>query len=202
MVIREQYLKQIRGFYDSDLIKIIVGVRRCGKSIILKQIMEEISKKSDNIIYLNFEDDKVISNIYNSEKLIDYIETNRKQGKCYVFLDEIQEVTNWNNAVKTLRLYDNSVFITGSNSKILSRELTDAISGRYVSFRIKPFVYKEIVCVYNSTIVNNNVLKRRYYEKQHKTQTAISNTAHRITCGSGNACVGTDDYLIYCRDSG
>ena len=145
MVIREQYLKQIRGFYDSDLIKIIVGVRRCGKSIILKQIMEEISKKSDNIIYLNFEDDKVISNIYNSEKLIDYIETNRKQGKCYVFLDEIQEVTNWNNAVKTLRLYDNSVFITGSNSKILSRELTDAISGRYVSFRIKPFVYKEIV---------------------------------------------------------
>ncbi len=145
MISREHYLKQIRGFYDSDLIKIITGIRRCGKSIILEQIMKEISKKTDNIIYLNFEDESVISNLYNSEKLIKYVEENRKEGKCYIFLDEIHEVIDWNKAVKTLRLHNNSVFITGSNSKILSKEYTDAFSGRYVSFRIRPFVYKEIL---------------------------------------------------------
>ena len=145
MISREHYLKQIRGFYDSDLIKIICGVRRCGKSIILEQIMKEIGQKTDNIIYLNFEDESIISNIYNGKKLIDYVEENRKSGKCYIFLDEIHEVIDWNRAVKTLRLHDNSVFITGSNSKILSKEYTDAFSGRYVSFRIRPFVYKEIL---------------------------------------------------------
>ena len=145
MIKREHYLKKIRGFYDSDLIKILVGIRRCGKSIILEQIKEEIMLKSDNIIYLNFEDESVIANIYDSEKLIEYVEKNRKEGKCYIFLDEIHEVKDWNKAVKTLRLYDNSVFITGSNSKILSKEYTDAFSGRYVSFRIRPFVYKEIL---------------------------------------------------------
>ncbi len=145
MINREHYLKEIRGFYDSDLIKIIVGVRRCGKSIILEQIKKEISKKTDNIIYLNFEDEEVSANIYNSEKLIEYVNNNRKDGKCYIFLDEIQEVKDWNKAVKTLRLHDNSVFITGSNSKLLAKEYTDAFSGRYVTFRIRPFVYKEIL---------------------------------------------------------
>lgn len=145
MINREKYLKQIRGFYDSDLIKIITGIRRCGKSIILEQIKKEIAKKTNNIIYLNFEDETIIANIYDSQKLLEYVEENRKEGKCYIFLDEIQEVSNWAKAVKTLRLHNNSVFITGSNSKILSKEYTDAFSGRYVSFRIRPFVYKEIL---------------------------------------------------------
>ena len=145
MITREHYLKKIRGFYDSDLIKIIVGVRRCGKSIILEQIMEEISKKTKNIIYLNFEDENIKSNIYDSTKLLEYIEKNRNDSKCYVFLDEIHEVIDWNKAIKTLRLHNCSVFITGSNSKILSKEYTDAFSGRYVAFRIRPFVYKEIL---------------------------------------------------------
>ena len=92
MIIRNHYIEQIRGFYDSDLIKIIVGVRRCGKSIILEQIMNEIKVKTNNVIYLNFEDENVISNINNSEKLLSYVENNRKEGKCYIFLDEIHEV--------------------------------------------------------------------------------------------------------------
>ena len=71
MIVREHYLKMIRGFYDSDLIKIIVGVRRCGKSIILEQIMKEIKAKNKNIIYLNFEDDNVIANIYDNTKLLE-----------------------------------------------------------------------------------------------------------------------------------
>lgn len=145
MIIREHYLKRIRGFYDTDLIKIMVGVRRCGKSIILEQIKNEIQKKTDNIIYLNLEDSLVADKIYDCDGLLEYVKNNRKTGKCYIFLDEVQNIEDWNKAVKTLRLHDNSVFITGSNSKILSKEYTDAFSGRYVSFRIRPFVYKEIL---------------------------------------------------------
>ena len=145
MIRREHYIEQIREFYDSDLIKIITGIRRCGKSVILEQVMNEIKMKSDNVIYLNFEDKQLLNKIGNGEGLLDYVESNRKKGKCYVFLDEIQLLDNYVDAVKTLRLHDNSVFITGSNSKILSKEFTKDFSGRYAKFRIKPFVYKEIL---------------------------------------------------------
>lgn len=145
MIRREHYIEQIREFYDSDLIKIITGIRRCGKSVILEQVMNEVKMKSDNVIYLNFEDKKILNKIGNGEGLLDYVESNRKKGKCYVFLDEIQLLDNYVDAVKTLRLHDNSVFITGSNSKILSKEFTKDFSGRYAKFRIKPFVYKEIL---------------------------------------------------------
>lgn len=145
MISREHYIEKIREFYDSDLIKIITGIRRCGKSVILNQVIDEVKLKSNNIIYLNFEDKKIINNIYSADKLIEYIDINRKTGKCYIFLDEVQEVDKWYEACKTLRLHDNSVFITGSNSKLLSKEFTKELSGRYVSFRIRPFVYKEII---------------------------------------------------------
>jgi predicted AAA+ superfamily ATPase len=135
----------VRPFYESDLIKIITGIRRCGKSVIMEQIIKEICQKTDNVIYLNFEDKKVSANITNAEKLIAYVEENRKAGKCYLFFDEIQTLDGWQDACKTLRLYDYSLFITGSNSKLLSGEFTKELSGRYVAFRIRPFIYKEIV---------------------------------------------------------
>ena len=158
MIKREHYLKQIREFYDSDLIKIITGVRRCGKSVILEQVINEVKQKSNNIIYLNFEDKKVKSNIYNVNLLLDYVEKNRKKGKCYIFLDEIQVINEWSDAVKTLRLHNNSVFITGSNSKLLSKEFTKDLSGRYVSFRIRPFVYKEILEYSNELNIESSII--------------------------------------------
>ncbi len=100
---------------------------------------------SDNIIYLNFEDERIINNISNCEQLLEYVDKTKKKGKCYLFFDEIQEVKDWALTCKTLRLYDNSVFITGSNSKLLSKEFTGEFGGRYVSFQIRPFVYKEIL---------------------------------------------------------
>lgn len=145
MIYREHYINQIREFYDSDLIKIITGIRRSGKSVILEQVKDEIKNKTENVISLNFEDKRVLANIPNSDVLIEYIEKNRKKGKCYVFLDEIQMLDDWQDACKTLRLYDVSVFITGSNSKLLSKEFTKELSGRYVAFRVRPFVYKEIL---------------------------------------------------------
>lgn len=145
MIYREHYIRPIREFYDSDLIKIITGIRRCGKSVILEQIMQEIHTKTDNIIYMNFEDKRISANIPDGNALIDYVENHRKEGKCYLFFDEIQVLDHWQDACKTLRLYDFSLFITGSNSKLLSGEFTKELSGRYVSFRIRPFVYKEIL---------------------------------------------------------
>lgn len=144
MIYREHYIKPVRDFYESDLIKIITGIRRCGKSVILEQIMQEIRAKTDNIIYLNFEDRRVSANISDESSLISYVEGHRKAGKCYLFFDEIQMLDGWQNVCKTLRLYDYSLFITGSNSKLLSGEFTKELSGRYVAFRIRPFVYKEI----------------------------------------------------------
>lgn len=145
MIYREHYISLVREFYDSDLIKIITGIRRSGKSVILEQIQHEIKEKTNNVITLNFEDKRILTNIPNSNALIEYIEKNRKDGKCYIFLDEIQILEGWQEACKTLRLYNNSIFITGSNSKLLSKEFTKELSGRYVSFRIRPFVYKEII---------------------------------------------------------
>ncbi len=144
MINREHYISSVRPFYDSDLIKIITGIRRSGKSIILEQIEAELRLKTDNIITLNFEDKAVRANILNGDALLAYVAENRKSGKCYLFFDEIQNLDGWQEACKTLRLHDNSVFITGSNSKLLSREFTKELSGRYVSFRVRPFVYKEI----------------------------------------------------------
>lgn len=145
MIHREHYIQPVREFYDSDLIKIITGIRRSGKSVILQQIMDEIKQKTDNIISLNFEDKRVSANIADGAALIDYVENHRKNGKCYLFFDEIQVLDGWQDACKTLRLYDYSLFITGSNSKLLSGEFTKELSGRYVSFRVRPFVYKEIL---------------------------------------------------------
>ncbi len=144
MIQREHYIAEVRPFYESDLIKIITGIRRCGKSVIMEQIIKEIAENTDNIIYLNFEDKKVSANITNADKLISYVEENKKDGKCYLFFDEIQTLDGWQDACKTLRLYNYSLFITGSNSKLLSGEFTKELSGRYVAFRIRPFIYKEI----------------------------------------------------------
>lgn len=147
MITREKYIAKIRPFYESDLIKIVTGIRRCGKSVVLEQVKSELESQGKKIIYLNFEKRAVYDNLYNDKTLLDYIQQKINESpneKWYVFLDEIQTVENWNLACKSLRLENISLFITGSNSKLLSREFTKELSGRYVSFLIKPFVYKEI----------------------------------------------------------
>ena len=144
MIKRNHYLAQIAPFTDSDLIKVITGIRRCGKSIILQQLADELSGQTDNIISLNFENKRTRIMLPDAESVIQYVDEHRKEGTCYVFLDEIQDIENWHEICQTLRLEDCSVFISGSNSKLLSSEFTDALSGRYVSFQVHPFVWKEL----------------------------------------------------------
>ena len=145
MIKREHYIEKLREFYDSDLIKVITGIRRSGKSIILEQMMAEIRGKSENVIYLNFEDQRVLSATPNAKNLIKYVDERRREGQNYLFFDEIQEVEDWQLACKTLRIDGTSIFITGSSSKLLAKEFTKEFSGRYVSLIVRPFVYKEIL---------------------------------------------------------
>lgn len=150
MIIREKYLCKIRPFYDQDLIKVITGIRRCGKSTILTQIIDELKDNNiseDQIIYLNFES-KLYSNIQNDDDLYKYIKDKmNKKIKYYLFFDEIQNVVSWEKAVNSFKtdFKDNvSIFITGSNSDLLSGELATHLAGRYVSFNIYPFMFSEV----------------------------------------------------------
>lgn len=144
---RELYLSRIRGFYDSDLVKILVGIRRCGKSVILNQIIDELKEKGiddNHIIYINFEfiefedlQDYKKLNKYIKDKIID-------KKKYYVFLDEIQKVEKFEDVVNSLRasITNISIFITGSNSKLLSNELSTVLSGRKENlYQLKQYMY-------------------------------------------------------------
>ena len=150
MLKRENYLSRIRGFYDSDLVKILVGIRRCGKSVILKQIIDEIKEKGikeDHILYINFEFIE-FEDLKDYKKLNSYVkDTIKDNKKYYIFLDEIQNVKKFEIVVNSLRasLENISIFITGSNSKLLSNELSTVLSGRYVLFNIYPLTYKEYI---------------------------------------------------------
>jgi len=145
MIKREQYMSKIRPFYDSDLIKVITGIRRCGKSVILDEIRKEIEIKSNNTIFLNLEHIYDIDKAQTARALVEYVRNNRKSDDlCYLFIDEIQNMPQWVDAVKTLRLEKCSIFISGSNSKMLSKEFINELSGRHVSFQIRPFVYVEL----------------------------------------------------------
>jgi Predicted ATPase (AAA+ superfamily) len=138
-------MSKIRPFYDSDLIKVITGIRRCGKSVILDEIRKEIEIKSNNTIFLNLEHIYDIDKVQTARALVEYVRNNRKSDDlCYLFIDEIQNMPQWVDAVKTLRLEKCSIFISGSNSKMLSKEFINELSGRHVSFQIRPFVYVEL----------------------------------------------------------
>ena len=143
MILREHYIAQIRPFYDSDLIKVITGIRRCGKSVILSQIEDELRSAGKKTLKLDFEKRSVCTSLGTDEKLVEHVMEQSGDEKLYVFLDEVQMVENWNLACKALRLENISLFITGSNSKLLSGEFTKELSGRYVSFCVRPFVYRE-----------------------------------------------------------
>lgn len=152
MITRTHYINQIRPFFESDLIKVITGIRRCGKSVILSQIAEEYRSKGQAVLYINFESLEYSSAIPDATTLVSYVrERLSPTQKLYVFLDEVQLVDGWNIACRSLRLENLSLFISGSNSKLLSKEFTKELSGRYVSFCVRPFVYKEI-CAYASQL--------------------------------------------------
>lgn len=150
MIKRELYLSKIRQSYDSELIKVIVGVRRSGKSVLLTQIIDELKQKGikeDHIIYINFEDYDYIDYTTNPKLFNNHIKSLIKnKNKYYLFFDEIQNVQDFERLINSFRATLNvSIFITGSNSKLLSGELATHLSGRYISIRMMPFSFKEYI---------------------------------------------------------
>ena len=145
---REMYLEQIRPYYDSDIIKVITGVRRCGKSMLLDEIKDELLGQgiaSDKIIYLNLED-MDYEYIVNASDLNKEIKSRiSDNGKYYIFLDEVQHVKDFEKALASFRAtLEVSLFVTGSNSTLLSGELATLLTGRTVEFEILPFSFYEM----------------------------------------------------------
>lgn len=148
MVIRENYLRKIRPFYDSELVKVITGIRRCGKSTLMGQIVDEIrglGVPEDHILVINFELYKY-RKLMNPDAFNDYVEEKLADNqKYYLFFDEIQNVKDFELVVNSFRAGHNvSIFLTGSTSKLLSGELSSHLGGRTISFRIMPFTFHEI----------------------------------------------------------
>lgn len=169
MITREKYLKKIRPFYEQDLIKVITGIRRCGKSVILKQIINELitsGVKEENIIYINFEWSDYLD-IKTARKLDQYIKYKIiNKDKYYLLIDEIQYVKDWERTVNSYKAkYGDkiSIFVTGSNSDLLSSELATLLSGRYVSFKIRPFSFQE-VCEFKNYKQDKYQLEKEFHD--------------------------------------
>ncbi len=168
MIKRELYMKRIRPFIGSDLIKVMTGIRRCGKSVMLELIKQELIESGINPIQffsINFED-LSYSHLQTAKSLHDEI-TNRAKdidGKVYLFFDEIQEVKDWEKCINSFRVsLDCDIYITGSNAKLLSGELATYLGGRYVEFVIYPFSFGEFIELYRP--INPDVSIQQCFQK-------------------------------------
>ena len=150
MIKRNLYLEEIKKYINKPIIKVITGMRRSGKSMILKLIQEELQNigiVKENIIYMNFES-LTFMDIKDFEALYKHIieKTSDKKGKIYILLDEIQEVKGWEKAINSFLVdLDVDIYITGSNANLLSSELATYIAGRYVEIKIYPLSFQEYI---------------------------------------------------------
>ena len=164
MIKRKFYLEKIVKLIGTEDIKVITGVRRCGKTVLLKQIIDELENRgiaSENIIYMSFESSKY-KNIRNDDDLDEFIfsKTNNLNGKIYLLFDEIQKVKNWEVSLNSYRVdLECDIYITGSNSQLLSGELATLISGRYISINMLPFSFKELIQYYDEMHENIDEIK-------------------------------------------
>ena len=155
MIKREMYMSRIRPFIGTELVKVMTGIRRCGKSVMLDLIKEELKSTgvaAFQMISFNFE---AMSNAHLCSAQALYEEVMKRasaiEGKVYLFFDEIQEVSSWEKAINSFRVeLDCDIYITGSNAKLLSGELATVLGGRYVEFTIYPFSYSEFLELYRS----------------------------------------------------
>ena len=170
---REQYLKKIRGFYhDCQIIKVLTGVRRCGKSSLMALIADELKDggvRPDNIIFLDLDKRgyRKIKTADQLDALIESVVANAGDGIIYLFIDEIQNVNGFEEVINGWRSEDNfSIFITGSNSYLLSGELATKLTGRYLEFEIFTLSFAEYLSMkafYGQTISNNDLAELQQY---------------------------------------
>lgn len=165
MILRKTYLDQIIPLIDKNLIKVLTGVRRSGKTVLLQQIQDYLlqhGRRKNNVVYISFES-KANAHLKNSDALYSYLIDAAKNadGKTYIFLDEIQTVSAWEEVVSSLLVdLDCDIYITGSNSKLLSGELATLIAGRYIQIHVYPFTLSEAkeITRQNGTFVSDDAL--------------------------------------------
>ena len=162
MIKRETYMSRIRPFIGNDLIKVMTGIRRSGKSVMLELVKEELTESgipAGQFISINFEDMRN-SRLLTASALHEEILKRAKdiEGKAYLFFDEIQEVADWERCINSLRIsLDCDIYITGSNAKLLSGELATYLGGRYVEFVIYPFSFSEFLELFHTVDPNATI---------------------------------------------
>ena len=161
MIFRNTYIEKIRPFINSDLVKVLTGIRRSGKSVMLDLIKQELlSQGIDKTQFITFNFENMsFTHLCHAQALHDEIIKLSKNitGKIYLFFDEIQEVRDWEKCVNSLRVeLDCDIYITGSNAKLLSGELATYLAGRYVEFVIYPFSFAEFLTLYNTIYPDTN----------------------------------------------
>lgn len=167
MLKREEYLNQLIMGKDKELIKVITGVRRCGKSTLLLQYKDYLIKhkiKKEDIIYMNFESAEFYD-IVNYRDLYQYIKQkyNENKNRKYILLDEVQNIERWEKAVNSMLVdMDCDIYITGSNAYLLSSELTTLLAGRVLTIKIYPFSFEEYLNINSSNENNINNLFDEY----------------------------------------
>ena len=159
MIERTEYLEQLKRFKDKDLIKVVTGIRRCGKSTLFElfiNYLKETGVKDDQIIKINLEDADY--NFESYKELYDYVNKKIDSKKnYYVFLDEVQNVPKFQKAVDSLYIKKNvDVYITGSNAYMLSGELATLLSGRYIEIKMLPLSFKEYLSAFNNSDKSRN----------------------------------------------
>ncbi len=150
MINREIYMKRIRPFINTELIKVFTGIRRSGKSVMLELVKNELKKSGvseKKILYINFEqfsNSELLDAKILHKRIVEF--QKNADGKIYLFFDEIQEVEGWEKCINSCRVdFDCDIYITGSNAKLLSGELATYLAGRYVEFVIYPFSFAEFL---------------------------------------------------------
>lgn len=165
-IFRDKYIEKIKKFIDKPIVKILTGMRRVGKSTILNIIKDDVLKDVpvENKIYMNFESFEFFD-INNADLLKDYLDEKMKdkKGRVYFFFDEIQLVKDWERVINPLRVSINSdIYITGSNSKLISGDLATLLAGRYVEFEIQPFTFDEFSEIYRSSNLSEEKLFQKF----------------------------------------
>lgn len=158
---RELYLQQMKSFQDTEMIKVITGIRRCGKSSLMKLMADELrnsGKEDKQIIEINFESMRFSE--MTAKEFYDYVaERVRPDKRMYLFFDEVQRINGWENAVNSFRVdFDCDIYITGSNAHLLSSELSTYLSGRYVEIKVLPLSFREFLDFHGYQITERKTL--------------------------------------------
>jgi len=158
---RDHYLNILKDFKDEPLVKIITGIRRCGKSTLMEMFISDLKKNGipeENMIHMNFEDHKN-AHIKDGDMLLNHIAgiMDLKKGK-YLFFDEIQDIKGWEKAVNSMRYSGADVYITGSNAKLLVSDFSTYLSGRYVEIEMYPLAFREYVKFFDGNANTDRLL--------------------------------------------